>query len=175
MIAGLGGRLFAKKREAETPQLQVDPALRTLPAWARLEDQIGWYDKSSNSCQLKYKVLKTAQIVLAASIPLGVFYESTFAKWGTGIAGALIAVIEAVQQLGQYSALWLTYRATAEYLKHEKYLFLSGAGPYKALNKEERLTLLAERIEERVSAEHANWINDTRKATSAPATSGRDQ
>ena len=65
--------------------------------------------------------------------------------------------------MNQYSTLWVMYRATAERLKHEKYLFLSGAGPYKGLAEPERLVALAERVEEHVSTEHANWFNDTRR------------
>jgi hypothetical protein len=46
------------------------------------------------------------------------------------------------------------YRSTAEALKHEKYLFLSQAGPYTG---PERLRVLAERVEGLVSQEHAKW------------------
>jgi hypothetical protein len=43
-------------------------------------------------------------------------------------------------------------------------LFLSAAGPYKNLAApNERLVGLAERVEERVSTEHANWFNETKK------------
>jgi len=66
--------------------------------------------------------------------------------------------------VGQYAALWFTYRATAERLKHEKFLFLSSAGAYRDLNESERLIALAERVEEHISTEHANWFNETRKA-----------
>jgi hypothetical protein len=41
--------------------------------------------------------------------------------------------------MNQYSTLWVTYRATAERLKHEKFLFLSAAGPYKGQPEPERL------------------------------------
>ncbi len=57
------------------------------------------------------------------------------------------------------------YHATAERLKHEKHLFLSGAGQYKDLDETEKLTLLAERVEEHVSIEHANWFDENRKKT----------
>jgi hypothetical protein len=69
--------------------------------------------------------------------------------------------------MNQYSTLWVTYRATAERLKHEKFLFLSGAGPYKGQPEPERLIALAERVEEHVSTEHANWFNETRRVVSA--------
>ena len=61
---------------------------------------------------------------------------------------------------GNYNDLWTTYRATAEQLKHEKFLFLARSGPYRTLREEEALRLLAERVEERVSTEHAKWVSE---------------
>jgi hypothetical protein len=54
----------------------------------------------------------------------------------------------------------VTYCATAEQLKHEKFLFLAKCGPYSGLKEAEALRLLAERVEERVSAEHAKWVSE---------------
>ena len=139
----------------------------THPAWVRLEDQLNWYDRKSTYCQNMYKGLKFAQISLAVLIPLLSHLDSPCAKWATSISGAMIAVLEGVQHMNQYSTLWVTYRATAERLKHEKFLFLSGAGPYLGQAEPERLTALAERVEEHVSTEHANWFNETRRAAAA--------
>lgn len=132
-------------------------------AWHRLEDQLSWYDSKSNHCQTWYKGLKFLQIALAVSIPVTSHLEPFLAKWLTSIAGALIAILEGVQHVNQYSTLWVMYRSTAEHLKHEKYLFLSAAGPYKGLANADRLVMLAERVEEHVSTEHANWFNETRR------------
>jgi hypothetical protein len=143
------------------------PAFATAhPAWYRLQDQLDWYDCKSQQCQRMYKRLKIAQVALAVLIPTTSLLPSDPAKWTSSIAGALIAVLEAVQQINQYSTLWVTYRATAERLKHEKYLFLSAAGPYKGLPEPDRLVALAERVEEHVSAEHANWISDAQRVNS---------
>ena len=54
----------------------------------------------------------------------------------------------------------MTYRATAEQLKHERYLFLARSGPYKGFKEEDALSLLAERVEEQVSTEHAKWVTE---------------
>jgi hypothetical protein len=133
------------------------------PAWLRLEDQITWYDTRSVHCQNWYKWLKLVQITLAVAIPVMSHLNPIVAKWVTSVAGALIAVLEGVQHMNQYSTLWITYRSTAERLKHEKYLFLSEAGPYRGLAETERLVALAERVEEHVSTEHANWFNETQR------------
>src|SRR6185436_20286143 len=119
----------------------------------RLEDQLNWYDTKSAYNQRMFKWLRSATIVMSVSIPL----TAGFVKqaWVTGGLGALIALCEGLQQLNQYHDNWITYRSTAEGLKHEKYLFLATAGPYAAAEDPNRL--LAERVESLVSQEHAKW------------------
>ena len=41
-----------------------------VPAMARLEDQIGWYDRKSRRAQWWFKALKVVQLVTAGLIPL---------------------------------------------------------------------------------------------------------
>lgn len=159
MIDSQGGR---QENQGLMPE-----AVAEHPAWHRLEDQLQWYDTKSTQCQKWYKRLKLVQISLAVLIPVLSHLDPMYAKWVTSVAGALIAVLEGVQHMNQYSTLWVTYRATAERLKHEKFLFLSAAGPYKGQPEPERLIALAERVEEHVSTEHANWFNETRRVVSA--------
>jgi Protein of unknown function (DUF4231) len=54
---------------------------------------------------------------------------------GDGGLGAVVVVVEGIQQLGQYQANWINYRSTAEALGHEKFLFLAGAGAYQAARR----------------------------------------
>jgi hypothetical protein len=56
----------------------------------------------------------------------------------------------------QYQQNWITYRSTCERLRHEKFLFAAGAGPYTVARAE---ALLAERVESLVSQEHAAWVS----------------
>ncbi|MQA75624.1 MAG: DUF4231 domain-containing protein [Solirubrobacterales bacterium] len=123
------------------------------PARDRLEDQIAWYDAQSEHNQHWFKALKVLQIVLAAAIPVAAGVDAS--SWVVGGAGALIVVLEGLQQLQQYQQYWTTYRSTAERLKHEKFLFLAHAGSYATADQPE--TLLAERVEGLVSQEHAAW------------------
>jgi hypothetical protein len=130
------------------------------PAWVRLESQIAWYVEKSRFSKKWYKLLKISQITLAISIPVISHVDMAIAKWIISIAGALIAIFESVQYMNQYEALWVSHRSSAERLKREKFLFLSAAGPYKDLGEREGLTRLAEQVEEHVSIEQANWINE---------------
>jgi hypothetical protein len=132
------------------------------PTMERLDDQIAWYDRKSQIAQRRYKILKLAQVIIAALVPLTSAFPipATEFKWVTAILGLLVLIIEAVQQLNQDQQNWIAYRSTCEALKHEKYLYLAGAGPYaNADNAEKRLALLADRIEGLISQEHAKWVS----------------
>lgn len=163
---------MADDKRTTTPEPLAPESVKSHPAWFRLIDQLNWYDCESQHCQRLYKRLKFTQVTLAVLIPVTSLLSAEYAKWAASIAGALIAVFEGAQQMNQYSTLWVTYRATAERLKHEKFLFLSSAGQYKGLAEAERLVALAERVEEHVSTEHANWFNETRRAATAQKMEG---
>jgi len=151
-------------------ELQLAASVRAHPAWFRLNEQMHWYDRKSLHCQRWYKCLKVTQVSLAVLIP--VMSLSEHVRWTTAVAGALIAILEGIQQLNQYSTLWVTYRAMAERLKQEKYLFLSSAGPYSDLILPDQLAILSERVEECISNEHANWLNETSRAATKPKLEG---
>jgi hypothetical protein len=133
--------------------------------WERLEDQLGWYDRKSGHQKLWFQRLKVMQIVIAAAIPVvaGVGADA----WITGSLGASIVVLEGIQQLFQYQQNWLGYRATAEALKHEKYLYLAQAGPYR--DGTARDAVLAERVEALVSQEQSSWSAAQTEHTAAAA------
>jgi Protein of unknown function (DUF4231) len=132
------------------------------PAWERLEDQLGWYDRKSQSAQRAFKRLKVLQLVAAAAVPVVAAAEA--AAWITAGFGGVVLVLEGVQQLGQYQSNWITYRSTCEALKHEKYLYLAGAGPYR--DSDEPSVVLAEHIEGLVSQEHARWVSSREETSS---------
>src|SRR5258708_20811250 len=108
----------------------------------RLEDQIKWYDKESAHSKRMFKRLKTATLAISVSIPLSAAFVTRYPTYTgviTGAMGATIALLEGLQQLNQYHQNWITYRSTADSLKHEKYLFLNTAVPYPAPRKPQNL------------------------------------
>jgi hypothetical protein len=139
----------------------------------RLEDQIKWYDKESAHAKQMFKRLKTATLAISVSIPLSAAFATRYPLYTgviTGAMGASIALLEGLQQLNQYHQNWITFRSTAEALKHEKFLFLSTAGPY-AVSSNPR-SLLAERIESLVSQEHAKWASSQEQTPKTQKASG---
>jgi Protein of unknown function (DUF4231) len=126
---------------------------KTPPTLERLEDQIAWYDGKSGYNQRWYRRLKIIEILSASTIP---FLAGFAPMVVTGAMGVIIVVLQGFQHVFQFQENWTSYRSTCESLKHEKYLWLGKAGPYR--NIEDPDSVLADRVESLISTEHAKWI-----------------
>ena len=148
--------------EEQAPAVEVRPQLP--PVWKRLDEEIHWYDRNSRKAKRWYIRLKVVQIVTAAAIPvLATAWPEK--AWIGGAMGAVIVVLEGLQQLFQHHSHWTQYRSTCERLRHEKYLWQAHAGPYARSHKPD--ALLAERVEGLVSQEQTAWASTQQEKTSA--------
>ena len=127
------------------------------PILSRLEDQIGWYNRKSQSAQRKFKQIKVVEILAAAVIPLFTGLKFPHVALVIGGLGVLITILEGILHLNQYQQIWTVYRSTCEALTHEKYLFLALAGPYATAANSR--ALLAERMETIMSQENTQWVS----------------
>lgn len=135
------------------------------PIGARLDDQIAYHNRKSSKYQKYYKRIKTVEIISAALIPflsaLHVAETHDYVRYslaiGTALLGVLITILEGLLQLYQFQQIWITSRATAEGLTHEKFMYLAKAGAYATVP--DPLALLAERIETIGSQENAKWAS----------------
>ena len=123
----------------------------------RLNDQINWYGQKSSTNQLWFKRLRFAEIVAAAVIPFlaGFAGESLSIKIAIGALGVVVAIIASLLALLRLQEHWINYRATAEALKTEKFLFLTQTLPY---DKENAFHLLVQRVEALLSKESTEWM-----------------
>ena len=128
----------------------------------RLSDQISWYDRKSTANQSWFKRLRFAEIVAAATIPfLSGFAGNWFPiKIAIGALGVFVAVIASLLGLLQLQVHWIEYRATAESLRREKFLYLSQTEPY---DKNDAFHLLVQRVEALLSKENTEWAQSTMK------------
>jgi hypothetical protein len=135
------------------------------PIRARLDEQITYYEGKSSKCQRYYKRIKMYEIVAAALIPflsaLHVADNRPAVRITLGVVtalmGVLITILEGVLQLNQYQQIWTSYRATAEAMKHEKFIYLAKGGAYATVADPH--ALLAERIEALGSQENTKWTS----------------
>ena len=129
----------------------------------RLDDQIDWYDRKAGSNQSAYKKLRLIEIVAAAMIPLlaGYATQSAYVGMAIGALGLVVTVLAGIIGLYRFQEDWAEYRATAEALKQEKYLFLAQAAPYDG---DDPFALLVTRVETMLRAETTGWTQSMRKA-----------
>ena len=122
----------------------------------RLSDQIGWYDRKSITNQRWFKRLRFAEIVAASIIPFlsGFAGDSLRIKIAIGALGIVVAAIASLLGLLQLQEHWIEYRATAESLRREKFLFLTETDPY---DNDDAFHLLVQRVEALLSKENTEW------------------
>lgn len=119
----------------------------------RLDAQLAWYERKAARHKVAHQSIKLVQIVVAAAIPVAVALGAS--PEVAAVMGAVIVVLESVEQLFQLQRNWTSYRTTAEALKREKHLFLAGAGRYGSAERPH--ARLAEAVEALVSEETTAW------------------
>jgi hypothetical protein len=128
----------------------------------RLSDQISWYDRKSATNHRWFKWLRFTEIVAAATIPFlaGFAGDLLQVKLAIGALGVVVAVVASILALLHLQEHWIEYRATAESLRKEKFLFLTQTEPYE---KEDAFHLLVQRVEALLSKEHTEWAQSVTK------------
>lgn len=123
---------------------------------SRLDDQINWYDKKSQTNQKLFKRLKISEIIIAGIIPFlaGIGSIIPYHSLIIGALGVIIALLVGLSSLYKFQENWIEYRTTAETLKHEKYLFLAKCTPY---DRDDSFQTLVQRIESIISKENSQW------------------
>jgi Protein of unknown function (DUF4231) len=123
----------------------------------RLQDQLDWYSAKSTQNKNAFQRLKMITIISAALIPALVASGVPYGSQISAGLGVLIVIVEGLQGLKQYQGNWISYRSTAESLKHDQYLYLGKAGPY--LTADHPQSMLAERIEFIIGQEEGKWVS----------------
>jgi len=111
--------------------------------------------------------MQIAVIILGLTIPVAVDFPKV---WESGqdttditiqiqilvtIMSFTLASLNGLLNFMKYGDLWLSYRMTEEFLKHEKYLFLTSSGKYS--EGKWAFPKFVETIETIVSSEHSKF------------------
>jgi len=121
----------------------------------RVDHQIDWYGRRSERNKKLFLSFEIAAIASAALIPIiSQWLNLSWASLTIATLGGLSAVIASTVSLLQSRDRWADYRTTAETLKHEKFLYLTGAGPYE---EEKSFPRFVEAVEALVSQENTAW------------------
>jgi hypothetical protein len=135
-------------------ELETRAALAEQYFMKDLEGQQKWYDARATSCKTRSELLGLLIIILGASIPfIQVFGNAKWVAVASGAIGALVAILAGWQRIARYTEIWVGYRTASEKMKHERRLYLHGAGHYRALSSTDAYLLLIESIEATIAEE----------------------
>ena len=98
----------------------------------RIDGQLKWLAAAAKKNKTIYHGLRMIQIICGAFVAVAGGYAGSH-PWMPvliTICGLVISIAAGIDNIGGFQKLWITYRQTAEKLKREKYLFLTGTGPY---------------------------------------------
>jgi hypothetical protein len=132
----------------------------------RLDWSVQWHTLAELQAKRWYTAIKTAQIAAAAAIPVltATSGNSVATKYLIAALGALVVVLEGIQQLKKYAQNALLWAQGKEALKHEYFLFQAQAGQY-AVDNDKRDKLLATRVEQIIGQEVGRWAASTEDQT----------
>lgn len=133
--------------------MNIDEYMKT-----RVEQQIEWYEKKARSCQRKYTISQTIEIILAALIPLLSSYADNLKIIGfiMGVFGAAIAIIKSLSKLYKWPENWIGYRTACDLLRYQKVLFETRSAPYNS-KPESIENIFVHNVEQIISSEHNQW------------------
>lgn len=145
---------------SRSKKLPLDHALRMTPEEYmkdRVEDQINWYSAKSSSNKKWFLRLEIAAILFSVSIPFVTDFitpSTTYMKTVVSFLGVSIAFITGLLSLMKYRDNWVEYRATAELLRRERFLYLTRSGVYSGAKP---FVAFVRSVEEILATEVSNW------------------
>ena len=122
--------------------------------WQELTAHFNWYDRAATWNRLAYLVLKLAALVTAAAVT--VLAAVSAPPVLTASLAGLVVVMEGALQLFQCHRNWLSYRATAETLRHHAFLYVADVAPYG--DPTTRRDLLAAFLKDLTATENNQWV-----------------
>jgi hypothetical protein len=102
-------------------------------------DQITWMDATAKRCQRSHRAFRLVVIVCGVLAPALVSatlgsdlagYADVF-RLGAIVAGLLVAVCTATEELFRFGQRWRHYRQTSEQVRSEGWMFITLSGPYR--------------------------------------------
>jgi uncharacterized protein DUF4231 len=161
-------REAAREKNMTTPELREEPSraedqpVTTIDVErylsGRLEEQINYYEKAASRAKQMHVRLQSGIIVLSVMVPVAVSRPQDWSGWLRFLvvaASLLLPAMTGLTSFRKYGETWISYRITAELLKTEKYLFLTGSGRYR--DNPNAFHDLVEAVEALLIAEHTKF------------------
>jgi Protein of unknown function (DUF4231) len=120
-----------------------------------------WYDRKAVYAKSRFLRIRIIAAVGAVIVPVvaNVIPEPDVARYVTTLISLIVSITVALNTIHHFGDQWKNYRATEQFLSREKFLFMTGEGPYKDIDGEKAFALLVDRCEAQIAAENSATLN----------------
>ena len=127
---------------------------------ARVEQFIKWYDGKAVTAKRRFLFFRTTSVVTSLLIPIAVnVLPDGYSRAAATVLGLTAALAVALDGVYHFGDQWKNYRSTEQFLSREKFLFMTGEGPYKDLQEQGAFVLFVERCEAQIASENSATLN----------------
>lgn len=150
---------LAGQGEASSANLPPIPGVEAdNPVLDHLDTSYTWYNRNAIRTMRHHFFIRTMQLLLASAIPVTqILMSGTPSRATAGGLGALIAILQGKDALHRYGEHYISWRATAQDLLRERFLFSAQSGNYSNLSHAKALALLATRVDAIEATENQQW------------------
>jgi hypothetical protein len=141
----------------------------------RVDEYKDWYDKKAVQMKPRFLGLRMISTVGSVLVPIAANARPEFptaTRIATTVISLMVSVAIAFDSVYHFGDQWKNYRATEQFLSREKFLFVTGEGPYRGLEASQAHLLLVERCEAQIASENSATlsaiITAAQKSTDAP-------
>ena len=149
----------------------TDPEISESASWASFRDQFSVYSRGARVNRVAYQVARIVSLTAAATVTVSAGLSAP--AWVTASLGALIVVIEGLQQLFQWHENWIAYRQATETMRQHAIDFVSAVEPYDSADVGDRLSRLALMRRDVALRESGGWAGRMRSAGAAGDAGGQ--
>jgi Protein of unknown function (DUF4231) len=132
----------------------------------RVDDQLGYFDSNAIRNQKAYKRLKSTSIACNVLTTMAIALAFTVSEQYKVYMGILALVLSTIvlatyqwEEFQNYGAKWEKFRLVAEYLKSEKFLFLTRAGQYADLDEQAASCRFVEAVEHMIHGTDVSYFS----------------
>lgn len=140
----------------------TEPADEQDLLWKEYEAHFRWYDRAATRSRRAYAALKVASLTVAAAVPVVAALRAPAGV--TATLAAVVVVVEGILQMFQLQTNWISYRATAEALRQQAFLYAAQVDPYN--DPGTRRDRLATFLSSTTGRENTTWAQGMRQTSS---------
>jgi hypothetical protein len=126
---------------------------------ARVESYMDWASNKAVKFKSYYLNMRALSVVGGAVVPVLVNVNIPFKNSITTVVSLIVVIMVSLESVYHYREQWKNYRSTEQFIRAEKFQYLTKEGPYKKLDAKEAFLLFVERVENAIASENAATLN----------------